>query len=382
MSRKIRSRQEYIDIANNTHNFKYDYSLWPDILKSGNERLDIICHKHGKFSMLMNNHLRGKGCYFCSLEKRTKWTLESWKEKCISLYNGKYNYDNIKIMNNVLDKVLLTCPIHGEFLQTFGSHKSGHQCLKCGYEKVSSEKRITGLNEFLKIKHKNKYDYSLIDYKRSDRKIQIICPKHGIFSQTPKAHMNGAGCSKCSNNVKTKEEVLNDFYKLYGKDKYNYDLFIEYKNLRQKIKIKCNKCNIFFEKSVGKHLIGRGCPRCKKTFKGEKKIEEYLINNSIDYKTEYSFNDCRDKNPLRFDFYLPDLNICIEYDGIGHYKPLGMSSNKESMIEGFEYMKRHDKIKTSYCLSSNIPLIRIPYWDFDNIPSILSSNLLSYQKAI
>ena len=76
---------------------------------------------------------------------------------------------------------------------------------------------------------------------------------------------------------------------------------------------------------------------------------------------------------MPFDFYLSDYNMCIEYDGEHHYKPTrfgGMS--KEKAKDRFEFQQQKDKIKNRYCQENKIKLLRIPYWEFDNIEEILN----------
>lgn len=95
---------------------------------------------------------------------------------------------------------------------------------------------------------------------------------------------------------------------------------------------------------------------------------------SIDYETEYRFEDCKDTRSLPFDFYIKSKNICIEYDGEQHFIPIRFNKNitQEEMNEKFKSQQYRDKIKTEYCKNNNIKLIRIPYTDFDNIEKILN----------
>lgn len=106
-----------------------------------------------------------------------------------------------------------------------------------------------------------------------------------------------------------------------------------------------------------------GCGR--KSSKGEFKIKNLLEKMNIEYIQEYSFKNCiSDKNYLlRFDFYLPDYNCCIEYDGEQHYKSTKGWGGKE----GLKTRQQRDSIKNQYCLDNNIKLIRIPYTEYDEI---------------
>ena len=117
----------------------------------------------------------------------------------------------------------------------------------------------------------------------------------------------------------------------------------------------------------------QGCPYCFDTkkfvfSKGEKSIEKVLQDLNVAYLPQYTFENCRDKNMLPFDFYLPDLNKCIEYDGQHHYHPVTFNGvSKERAKENHLITLKHDEMKNQYCESNNIELLRIPYYDFKNI---------------
>ncbi len=212
------------------------------------------------------------------------------------------------------------------------------------------------LNKANKV-HNGIYDYSLVDYVNYHTNIEIICSEHGIFEQNPINHLVGkTKCPKCVGGVK---HSLNDFInkskKCHG-DKYDYSL-VEYKNARTKVKIICPEHKIF-EQVPQHHTNGVGCPSCCES-KGEKALVKLLDNMEIKYMREKRFKDCRFKNPLPFDFYLPEANICIEYDGMQHFR-------KWDRIGGDVALDKQvvkDQIKTQYCKDNNIKLIRIRYDD-------------------
>ena len=107
--------------------------------------------------------------------------------------------------------------------------------------------------------------------------------------------------------------------------------------------------------------------------KAEVLSERYnaVYDLNIKYIEQYKFDDCIYKDKLIFDFYIPSLNTCIEYDGEGHYKPFRFNKDKETMQKKLEETQIRDAIKTQYCKDNNIKLIRIPYFEFDNIDEIL-----------
>lgn len=103
-------------------------------------------------------------------------------------------------------------------------------------------------------------------------------------------------------------------------------------------------------------------------------IKQWLTENKIKYKSEYTV--IIDNNAYRFDFYLPQYNLFIEYDGEQHYKPIRYyTQSDEEMKRTFEETKRRDKIKNHYCKEKNINLLRIPYWEKENIETIIINHL-------
>ena len=150
-----------------------------------------------------------------------------------------------------------------------------------------------------------------------------------------------------------------------------------YKNLR----VICPECGEEFITSyyAFTHRCGQLCAKCSATIsKGEFAIKEYLNDNNVSFEMQYRFNDCRAKIPLPFDFYIPDLNTCIEYDGAGHFKPIPRGGITESEAEEvLNGIKQRDEIKTDYCNNHDIKLIRIPYWEYDSIDTILNNELFT-----
>ena len=156
------------------------------------------------------------------------------------------------------------------------------------------------------------------------------------------------------------------------KNKYDYSK-AEYINDYTRVKIFCNTCKRYFWQILKYNLSGCGCPYCSKS-KGEYKIQYFLLENNIKYELQKRFNNCKDKMSLPFDFYLPELNVCIEYQGEQHYRS-GFSFFKckyrDKAEEAYRTLKLHDKIKKKYCKEHNIKLLEIKY--YDNIEKKLNS---------
>ncbi len=117
----------------------------------------------------------------------------SFALKAAKIHNNKYNYDKVVYKTNK-DKVVITCPIHGDFEQRPDKHITGRGCSNCGGTSKSNTK------EFIlkaQLVHDGKYDYSKVNYKTSRDKVVITCRKHGGFEQSPNHHLKGRRCPKC-----------------------------------------------------------------------------------------------------------------------------------------------------------------------------------------
>ena len=94
------------------------------------------------------------------------------------------------------------------------------------------------------------------------------------------------------------------------------------------------------------------------------KISEYLNENNVNFEFQKTFTDCKHKLALMFDFYLTDYNTIVEFDGIFHYKDI---------YGGLEDQQMRDEIKNKYCYENDIPLVRIPYYEFDKMNDIINN---------
>lgn len=275
------------------------------------------------------------------------------------IHNNKYGYSSADYINSSI-KIVIICNKHGNFEQTPNNHLSGNGCPKCAGKHVTTKEFINKARDI----HNDKYDYSLVDYENCKLKIKIICSEHGEFEQTPNSHLDGNGCPKCSGLHKTTENFMNEANFIHN-NKYDYSL-VNYTNSQTKIIIMC-PMHGKFEQTPNSHLSGKGCPLCKQS-KGENKIEELLLIKNIGYVYQKIFDDCKHKRKLRFDFYLPELNICLEYDGVQHFEPIGFFGG----IKCLDSQQKHDKIKNDFCSNNNINLIRIKY--NENIKNKLKLN--------
>ena len=171
--------------------------------------------------------------------------------------------------------------------------------------------------------------------------------------------LQGKRCSACKvDRMKKYQRKSQQLVEKQLSEKHNGSIILvdEYVNTHTKVKFKCLKCDTIFEAEPNSVLRLSGCPTCNIP-KGEKFISDYLKSKGIRFTRQKRFKDCKSKRTLMFDFYLLDLDILIEYDGLQHFKPIEYFGGKEA----FEDQKRRDKIKNDFSITSGIPLIRIPY---------------------
>ena len=349
----------FIEKARELHDDKYDYSMVEYINNS--LKVKIVCPIHGEFEQIPRSHVNnGSGCPECANNKISidnTSNVDEFVKKAKKVHGNKYDY-NLTVYINAKTKVKIDCPKHGFFEQTPDNHISKkHNCPECKKDKLRLFK-LSNTNEFInkaKKIHGDKYDYNLVDYIDAHKRIKIICPKHGIFEQTPNRHLDGSGCVNCVKDKfrLTEKELIESFIKTHG-DKYDYSE-IDYKNSKTKIKINCPEHGKF-DQLARNHRKGIGCPYCNESH-GEREISLFLTNLKINYVREKRFTECKDKKSLPFDFYLPEYNVCIEFDGIQHFQV----NNYWNGEKGFETIKKHDKIKNIYCKKNGINLMRIKY---------------------
>lgn len=300
--------------------------------------------------------------YLLKKDMSKKLTTAEFIKKSQDIHKEKYDYSKVEYVSNNV-KVKIICPTHGEFLQRPNDHVSKKVgCPACSGRGRTSEQFISELKKV----HGNEYDYSKVIYTGIDNEIIISCKSHGDFLQSAYTHIKGSGCPKCKGEKMSNRQLSTLSYfieraqKIHG-EKYDYSL-VDYKKGTMKVQIKCKQHGIF-EQIPDSHLQGRGCPSCSES-KGEKMISKILSDLNIDYLREKKFEDCKGKvHKLPFDFYLPDYNICIEYDGEQHFKLKNNSfgAGEEKSKINFEKLVQNDKIKNEYCVNNNILLIRIRY---------------------
>ncbi len=250
--------ETFIEKAKAIFGDKYDYSKV--VYNKSNQKVTIICKKHGEFEQTPSHHLQGEQCPICAKE-------EALEQKRIKA--------------------------HQKFIR--------------------DAKQIFG----------DKFDYSKVVYINQKTPVEIICPIHGSFFIKPDNFLrnnstNRYGCQKCAKNHRYTLEEWKDVAHKVHKNKYNYDNIKEYTNAHQIIPIICPKHGLFMQEA-NSHLRGCGCPHCNMRKSQSElyfKLQDDLnLQLEFDYKTPWSGRQM-------LDIYSKDYNFAIEFNGLQHYEPI------------------------------------------------------------
>lgn len=265
-------------------------------------------------------------------------------------------------------KVKVQCR-NGHIRDVVFSSIGKHECKTCSEEKKA--KALSHDYDYVKS-YFEKYGYTLIskEYKNSSQTLETICSRGHDYKTRFGNFKAGKRCMKCRkidytpynklNKEKVDSRLRKENYKLLSEEVNGYQEYLE---------MQCSQGHRF-SMTWNSFSNGSRCPRCKES-KGEKRIAAFLDSEGVEYTRQYKIEGCQSIRLLPFDFYLPSYNILIEFDGKQHYKIIDFFGGLEEFIG----RKVKDTIKNEYCKKNNITLIRIPYWEFDNIENILKEKL-------
>lgn len=376
-----------------------------------------------------DNILHGNGCSECRSNKISNFHSKSNDEYVLQLKEKNPNVIPLEGYINNKTPILHKCLIHDvEWKTTPSNALLGHGCSECRKQKISGKKYKSHEQYVEELRFINPYIIAIEEYAGAHTPILHKCLKDGyVWSTSPHSILIGNGCPMCANRIRrTHDEYVNAVKDINN----NIEVTGEFVNTHTETSHKCLICGYEWEAKPCNILIGNGCPNCAGNIKkshdeyvheisllnpdievigiyinaktpilhrckidgcewyaaptnvldgrgcprcgessGERMIRQWLDKNNILYEYQKSFLDCRDKKPLPFDFYLPEYNICVEYDGEQHYKSVDYFGGEEA----FQKRVKHDKVKTEYCYKNSIRLLRIPY--FANVEEELNNFL-------
>lgn len=365
---------------------EYTHALYP---------MDYICRKHpedgvqkGTLSAILGGYVSCKKCRYTKTADSQK---KSFEEVCKLFDEHELDLVETEYINSITPMRYI-CRKHPELgVQQITvdnlSHNKHPGCQRCGYEVMGENKRMSD-DDIIKVF--DEHDFDVIEIIKERRtKVKCICRKHrdkGIqIKSLHGLNIQGKGCKYCANVVPlTQEEVER---RVHDKNP-NIDVISNYINGDSPLTLKCKVCDCQWTTPRAENATSpkRGrctCPHCDGSA-GVRKIYDFLTQRKFNFDTEHTFPDLfgySDKL-LRFDFAIidgdgPEKPILIEFDGQHHYFPVDYRGEGEA-----EALRRHkncvkyDKKKNAYCKTHNLRLIRIPYWELNNIENILIAELL------
>lgn len=345
-------------------------------------KIKYRCLKHPNEiqSISWSNFKMGRGCKFCGIEKIAK-KLSTPTEKVRKIFED-HDFQIVSLPDKIsyTTKIPVKCNLHPDVIQNLSLRNLKEYC-RCQF---CSGRRLYAPDIKKEIEEKG---FEWLNYTENIKKtsmIEIKCKKHNEISRITieqlKKNKESNLCEKCQKEQNTRgngKHTFSEVKKLFEEEGYTL-LSEEYINCHTKLHYLCPKHGEQ-EITLEKFQSGQRCPSCRSS-KGEWKITEYLKAKEIAFVPQKKFKDCKYKAMLPFDFYLPDFNACIEYQGIQHYQavPFRQKRTKENYLKAEEKLKIQkecDLIKKQFCKDNQISLLEIKYYEYDQIEKILEEFL-------
>lgn len=197
---------------------------------------------------------------------------------------------------------------------------------------------------------------------------------------TPKWFTKGTRCPACQHRSfkKTTDEFKKEVYDLVGDE---YTVLGEYVRTHTHLDMRHNECGHIYPVKPRMFLLGRRCPECKnkqKDSKAVKFIENYLKDNNIQFEREKTFegfnSNKRLNTPYSFDFFLPEYNLLLEFDGEQHFRAF------RNNVEKLKKTHENDLIKNQWVKEHLISLVRLNYKHEKNLEENLD-RLFIYESS-
>lgn len=318
-------------------------------------------------------------CDKCTKEKSRKQRAFSYEE--VKNFIETDSDSGCKLIsreyNTSKDKIEIQCKCGNIFETTFSKFKyrSKRQCNKCG-RKINTQNNLKWDLESARHEFENRKLYPLFDEYINNTVKYPAKTEDGYMVEISLANVLRGNTPYIFS--KYNKYTIDNIKLWLAKNNINCELISDkYTNNTEKIKFRCSHGHVF-EIAWANFKIRKKCPVCGIS-KGESEILRWCLKNQVIYKPEHSFNNLKSSSGyhLRFDFAIfnkAKLRYLIEYDGELHYNPARFSKNKNKMLNKLKKQQTHDDLKNQYCKDNNIPLLRIPYWEFDNIEEILDAH--------
>lgn len=374
---------DFDDFNNNTSKLRFKCACGEDFITTSS----------------MFTHSDKRQCNQCGVKRRSLTQMITFdevkqyiEEKGQELLTSKEDYINAS------QTIKIRCNCGEVFLNTFSLYKYGKgiKCNQCNIKDISERNTIpyVKIKEFVEIESESgcRLITSKDEYINTRLSIDFECNCGETFNTSFHEFKSGfkRQCNFCGNNLTRTTDFVKLFEDTYTANNCTLISFQEengHVHSRSIVKLKCSCGEIFETQRYYFTNLGKNrCEKCSNAItKGEEEIRKFLRKNEFVFKWQYYINECRGKRkPLPFDFAILNTNgslaYLVEYDGKQHFEPVNFGGcSDETALEEHKKLVENDSIKNTYCKTNNIPLIRIPYWDFDNIEEILQRKLIEYK---
>lgn len=373
---KQRTHEEFVDLLSEKNKNIEVISRYT----KAREKILVRCKIcKNEWNVTPDSLLSGSGCPKCYYNKLSKIKTKTHEEFFNEMKNINPNIEVIGKYINARTKIKVMCKKDKHMWESTPDNLlNGCGCPKCAGKTITTKIFVE------EMKNINKNIDIIGEYITNSTKIKCFCKEHKrFFFSTPNRLKRKQGCKDCKRDKIRKALSLNDyeFKERLGILFPFLDIISDYKNSHSKVLVKCKNCGNEFT-IIPNNAFTRGvkcsCQNNNYLPLGELKIFNFLYDNNINFNFQKKFDLLCGINGglLSYDFYLPDYNILIEYQGEQHQHPIDYFGGEEK----FEIQQEHDKIKYEYAKNHNISLIEIWYWDFKNIDNILEDLLIRYKK--
>lgn len=369
-SKKRLTQTQFLQKANKAAPANLDFSK--SVFHDTRTKVVVTCKIHGDFEILPSNLFQGANCRYCATAHAGNERRVGKKELIGRLKNkfgNLYEVDKNSVVK-ATSPIRLNCKTHGWFEGIIGNLLNSSGCPNCKNEKaaaIRNKQLKLSRREIIKrfkLLHGDNYSYDEMYPDGINSVARIHCPNHGYFEQKVSTHLQGKGCPDCGAEQRRINQLLsqNELY-IRLKDVHG-GLFIYPPNLglelRESLPIICREHGIFLQ-PLRIHLDGNGCSECSQSL-GARQVSFWLTEHEINYQVEAHIPAGKKGLPLRADFYLPDHEIYIEYDGEQHFKPIAFfGMDEKTSISVFNEQIERDRAKEKWILDNGFKLLRIRF---------------------
>ena len=371
-------------------NLEKNSPLIPSLfLPMSNKKVWWKCKNGHEWQAVIANRIKGIGCPYCSgrlaisgetdLVTVYPWILRYWDDE-------KNNVDPRTLTSKTEKEIWWKCEKGHSWKNKVSNQQRNKGCPYCNNKRL-----LVGYNDLKSLypnlakewdKEKNGILQPTEVLPRTNKTVWWKCEKGHSWKARIVHRVDNVGCPYCSGRlvIPGENDLKTEFPRIAEEWHPTKNGMLKPENVKsgtaRKVWWKCKNGHEWKTLISDRTRNGSSCPYCNES-KGEKAIEEALVVMKCTYRAQNTFHDRKYKALLRDDFAILDSsnNVVgtIEYNGEQHYGPIDFNGKgKKKALELYELIRIRDQVKTAYLEQHNIKQLIIPFWDFDNIPTLVT----------